>query len=126
MNKNTNLNKNVNHSFLLPFILSKLDVQVSDVESQLLDYLNGVFVLSLISFICLLNILFYIFANLYIKNSKYNDADKYPLLSKFCRRYSKVTLLYISIEAFTCIFCLLGLIVLSFYGMTTIVKFNIF
>ena len=81
---------------------------------------------SLVAFCCFINIVLYGLGYYLAQNSKYNDADKYPLLSKFCRRYSKVTLLYISIEAFTCIFCLLGLIVLSFYGMTTIVKFNIF
>ena len=30
MNKNTNLNKNVNHSFLLPFILETLDLNIPE------------------------------------------------------------------------------------------------
>jgi hypothetical protein len=43
----------VSYSFTVPLILSKLDIQINDSDSTLIQYSYGIFVLSLIGFFVL-------------------------------------------------------------------------
>jgi hypothetical protein len=82
-NKSTQSNstdsKDSNTSKLfLPFLLSFLDLKIEDSYARIIQLANGVFLLSLVAFFCLLNVFFYSIVLLLIKQASYET--KYPRL----------------------------------------------
>jgi hypothetical protein len=76
--ESTNNNSGTSKSFFLPFILSFLDIQISDTTSRIIELANGVFLLSIVAFICLFNVFLYSIVFLLIQKASYET--KYPRL----------------------------------------------
>ena len=95
---------NLSYSFALPFILSNLNIDVTN-SSSLVQIFYGIFLLSLIGFLCFINIIGYIIVYIYIGNMNYEI--KYPKLTKYINYYKKSSLVYIAIEVLLCFICLL-------------------
>ena len=98
-------------SVILPFILSSLNLNVSDNDTTLTQLSFGVFLLSLVALLCLINIVGYMIGYYLIHNGKYEE--KYPKLSRFITFYKKSTVFFIVIEILLCVICLLILLVFS-------------
>ena len=85
-----------NYSFYLPFILSKLDIEVSNTDSNIIQLSYAVLLLSVIALYCLFNIIGYMTANIIVKNSNYEE--KFPRLKNIINYYKKGSLLFIIID----------------------------
>ena len=94
------------------FILSQFNLNVDETASNLTQFSYGIFLLSLVALICFINVLGFMIT--YILIQKGNYEQKYPKLSKFINYYKKSTLIYVSIEAFLCLVCLILLVSYSF------------
>lgn len=70
---------NLKHSFLFSWILTNLDINVSDSATDITQLAYRVFLLSLIAILCFLNILGYLLA--YYLVQKGNYEEKYPKLA---------------------------------------------
>jgi len=119
-NKLSFLTLNKKQSLFLPAILSYLDVNLPDNSSTIVELSYAVFLLSLIAFLCFINVLF--FSVSYILVQKGNYELKYPKLKFFINYYKKTTLIYLFIEAILCSICLIILITFSFLYFYTGVK----
>lgn len=104
-------NYKYNYSFSLAFILSKLDINLSENASSLTQLSFSVFLLSLISFLCVLNIIGVLTAYIFIQKGNYEN--KYPRFGKLINYYKQSSLLYVIIEIIICLVCLLLLIFYS-------------
>jgi len=103
----------IRHSFsLFGFILSQFNLNVDDAASNFTQVSYGFLLLSLIALICFLNVIGYLIT--YILIQKGNYENKYPRLGKFINYYKKSTLLYVSVEAFLCLICLILMVFFSF------------
>jgi predicted RND superfamily exporter protein len=87
-------------------------VELTDSSSQLLQFSYGVFLGSLVSFFCLLNVIAYIITNYLLE--KVDFEKKYPKIGKYINRLKKVTLFYICIDL---LICLVWLLLLVFYSL---------
>ena len=121
MNQKVQINnrKNINHSFSLPLILGMLDIDPTQLNTNLSNYAYGVFLLSLVALLCFINVLFYITIHYLIQVRNYEL--KYPKLNKIINLYKKVNILYIFIEALICFVCL---ILIVFFSLICIYTFN--
>jgi len=90
------ISSSMSHSFFLPFILSKLDLNPPKDVTLVSDYALGVFILSLIVFFCFINVSGYFIVQYYIK--KYDIEDKYPKFKKMIKYYERMSLFSIAIE----------------------------
>ena len=113
--ESTNNNSGTSKSFFLPFILSFLDIPISDTTSRIIELANGVFLLSIVAFTCLFNVFLYSIVFLLIQKASYET--KYPRLLWFINFYKTTSLLYIAIEAFIGFSSLLFLIGFSLYAV---------
>ena len=108
-----NRNIKITQSFsLFSLILSQLNLNVDDTASNLTQFSYGIFLLSLVALICFINVLGFMIT--YILIQKGNYEHKYPKLSKIINYYKKSTLIYVSVEAFLCLVCLLLLVLFSY------------
>ena len=115
-----NLKKDgIKYSFLLPVILSKLDINLSDNASTFVNYSYGVFLLSLIALLCYINVLIYLF--IYIVIQKKDYESRYPRLKRFINYYKNMNLLFAIIESVLCFICLL---ILTSSSLVLIFKLN--
>lgn len=113
------INKNIlpiknnlySYSFYLPLILSKLELNVDDSSTSITQIFYGVFLLSLVALLCLINIIGYMLAYILINEKDYEN--KYPKLSKIINYYKKGSLIYMSFEVILCLTSLLLLTTLS-------------
>lgn len=101
----------LNYSFSLPLILSNLNINVGNDDSNLVQLSYGVFLISLVALICFIKIIGYIIVYFLIQSSNYEI--KYPRFSKYINRYKKVSLIYFAIEVLLCLICLLLLVFFS-------------
>ena len=101
------------YSYFLPFILSKVDSSILNSDISELAY--AVFLLSVITLYCLTNILLYFTSIIIIQQKNYEL--KYPKLKTVINYYKKFSIVYISIEIFFCVVCLLMLIISSLIFM---------
>jgi len=99
------------HSFLLTWILTNLDINVSSSDADITQLAYGVFLLSLIASLCFLNILGYFLAYYLVQKSNYEE--KYPKLTGLINYFKKVNLIFLVIEVLICLFCLASLILFS-------------
>ena len=97
---------------IFSLILSLLNLNVDDTASNLTQISYGYLLLSLVALICFINVLGFMIT--YILIQKGNYEQKYPKLRKFINYYKNTTLLFVSIEAFLCLICLLLMVFFSF------------
>ena len=116
-------NKNIKymHNFLFPFIMANLEV--GELNSPVAQLASSILLLSLVALFCLINIIIYGLGYYFSKETKYNDVNKYPFVSKIIKRYSTVTLFSIAIETVLCFMAILSLVgssIYILYSVTTI------
>jgi len=99
-------------SFFFSFIFSQLNLNVDETASNLTQVSYGFFLLSLVALVCFLNILGFMLTYILVKRGNYEI--KYPKLKKIIHYYQQMTLIYIFIEAFLCLICLICLAGFSF------------
>ena len=99
----------VSHSFAFPVILSMIDINVEHSSMTRLSF--SIFVLSLISLLCFINVIVYMTGYVLIQKKDYEN--KYPKFSRLIRFYQNSSLVYVIIEGIICISCLLVLVVFS-------------
>jgi hypothetical protein len=104
-------NNNVKYLFSFPFIFYNLDINISDSDPMITQLAYGVFLLSLVAFFCLINILGYLLAYYLIQKGNYEV--KYPKFARIINYYKKVNLFFLVIEAILCLTCLTILIFYS-------------
>lgn len=110
INKKKNKKKNlkiVNNFLPFTLILSKLDVNIPENASSLLQLSYGVFLLSLIALVCFINILGYFIAYILVLRGDYEN--KYPRLKWYINYYKKTTIIYLILEI---VFCFIALFLL--------------
>ena len=108
-----NINIKITHSFsLFGLIMSQLNLNVEDTASNLIQISYGFFLLSLVALVCFLNVVGFMITYILIQQGNYEK--KYPQLNRFINFYKKSTILYVSIEVFLCLICLLLLVGFSF------------
>ena len=96
-------------SFAFPVILSMIDINVEHSSMTRLSF--SIFVLSLISLLCFINVIVYMTGYVLIQKKDYEN--KYPKFSRLIRFYKNSSLVYVIIEGIICISCLLVLVVFS-------------
>jgi len=106
------MENNLKHSFLFSWILTNLDINVNSSDSDITQLAYGVFLLSLIAFLCFLNILGYLLAYYLIQKGNYEV--KYPKLAGLVNYYKKVNFIFLIIEVILCLTCLTILVLFSF------------
>lgn len=117
-----NRNIQITQSFaVFGYIFSQLNLNVEDTASSLIQVSYGVLLLSLVALICFINVLCFMVTYILIHKGDYEN--RYPKLQKFINYYKNTTLVYVSIEAFLCLICLILLVCFSFllvyYGIKT-------
>ena len=105
----TNLFINLKYSFIIPFIFLKLGNEIpADVE-PIITYSFNMFILSLITLVCLINIIGY-FISIYLIN-KYDVEKRYPKYIKIIRYFEKSQILFVIIEIIICFCCIIVIII---------------
>jgi hypothetical protein len=105
------INKYNKYSYIFPIILSKLDINLNDLEpSKQVFY--GYFLLSLVALFCFLNIIFYILGYYILQRGNYEE--KYPRLKPFINFYKNTNIILIIVESILCLICLLLMLIFSF------------
>ena len=102
----------ISYSFSLPLILSKLDINVTDLDSKFTHLSYGIFTLSLIGLLCFINIIGYMAVYIFLQEKDYET--KYPRLKIIINYYKKSSLVFIGIEI---LLCLTSLILLVFFSL---------
>ena len=100
---------NVSYSFYGPLILSKLDIQLTESDSDLITFAYVILTLSLIAFFCFINIIGYMIVYIIIQKSDLEAKIqvKYPRLGRYITYYKNSNLIFASIDVLTCLICLL-------------------
>ena len=107
--------KHYKHSYILGWILSNVNVEITESSSQLLQFSYGVFLGSIVTLFCVLNLAGYILTNYFL--AKIEFEKKYPKIGKYLNRFKKISLFYIIIDICICLY-LLSLLV--FYSLVII------
>ena len=109
-----NLIKNkieLSKSSLIPVILSKLDINLTDSSTTTTHLSYGVFMLSLIALLCFIKIMNYMLVYVIIQRGNYES--KYPKLINYINYYKNFSLIIIAVLVILCIICLLILVIFS-------------
>ena len=109
------INNNYKHSYILGWILTNVNVEITNSSSQLLQFSYGVFLGSIVTLFCVLNLAGYIITNSLL--AKVDFEKKYPKIGKYINRFKKISLFYICIDILICLY-LLSLLV--FYSLVII------
>ena len=121
----TNLFINLKYSFIIPFIFLKLCNEIpADVE-PIITYSFNMFILSLITLVCLINIIGY-FISIYLIN-KYDVEKRYPKYIKIIRYFEKSQILFVIIEIIEiiiCFSCLMAIVIINF-GLLSVFIYKI-
>ena len=121
----TNLFINLKYSFIIPFIFLKLVNEIpADVE-PIITYSFNMFILSLITLVCLINIIGY-FISIYLIN-KYDVEKRYPKYIKIIRYFEKSQILFVIIEIIEiiiCFSCLMAIVIINF-GLLSVFIYKI-
>lgn len=96
-------------SFILPFILSKIDL-VQD-NSSIKQIFSGILIISVVGLFCFINIVYYMTG--YILITRGNYEEKYPRLKRIIQYYKTTNLIFIFIEVILCFTCLLLITIFS-------------
>ena len=103
---------------LLKYILQVLDIKIPEGGEVIANFAFGVFVLSLVALLSLLNVLGY-FLSLFLIQ-KYDLNKKYPKLNRIVNYYEKSSLFMILIETLFCLGCLSFLVLSGFMYLKNI------
>ena len=121
----TNLFINLKYSFIIPFIFLKLGNEIpADVE-PIITYSFNMFILSLITLVCLINIIGY-FISIYLIN-KYDVEKRYPKYIKIIGYFEKSQILFVIIEIIEiiiCFSCLMAIVIINF-GLLSVFIYKI-
>ena len=121
----TNLFINLKYSFIIPFIFLKLGNEIpADVE-PIITYSFNMFILSLITLVCLINIIGY-FISIYLIN-KYDVEKRDPKYIKIIRYFEKSQILFVIIEIIEiiiCFSCLMAIVIINF-GLLSVFIYKI-
>ena len=118
----TNLFINLKYSFIIPFIFLKLGNEIpADVE-PIITYSFNMFILSLITLVCLINIIGY-FISIYLIN-KYDVEKRYPKYIKIIRYFEKCQILFVIIKIIVCFSCLMAFVIINF-GLLSVFIYKI-
>jgi hypothetical protein len=112
--------RSVKYAYIIPFIFTKLNPNVSTETDPLISYVFSMFMLNFIILICFFNIVGYILS-IYLVN-KYDIEVKFPKLKRYINFYkttSKFLLIFEIIFAFT---ILIFIILLNFFLFTALLK----
>ena len=81
-------------SFILPFILSKIDlVQESLCASSIKQIFSGILIISVVGLFCFINIVYFMTG--YILITRGNYEEKYPRLKRIIQYYKTTNLIFI-------------------------------
>jgi hypothetical protein len=112
--------KSYRQSFILPIILSILDINIPEGSENLTNYAFGVMVMSLIAILCFINVLGY-FISFYVLE-KYNIETRFPKLNKIKTYYQNTTLIFICFEALFCFLILFFLFITAYLYLKNILS----
>lgn len=104
-------------SIILGWILTNVNVEITDSSSQLLNFSYNIFVGSIVSFFCLINVIGFIITNYVLE--KIDLEKKYPRIGKYLNRFKKIALFYVCIDLFI---CFLWLVLLIYASLVIIAK----
>lgn len=105
------MKNNIKYLLSILFILINLNVKVNNTDPVITQLAYGVFLISLIALFCFINILGYIISYYLIQKGNYEL--RYPKMKRLINYFKGVKLIYLMIEGFLCLFCLMLLIVFS-------------
>ncbi len=111
---------NYQSSYILGWILSNINVEITDSSSQFLQFSYGIFCGSLITLFCFLNIVGYIITNYLF--SKVNFEKRFPnspKIGKYINRFRNISLFYICIDMLICLYLLCTMI---FYSLVIVAQ----
>jgi hypothetical protein len=96
----------VSYSFTVPLILSKLDIQLSDSDSDLIHFSYSILLLSLVALFCFINIIGYMIVYIIIQRSdlEVKIQEKYPRLSRYIMYYKNSNIIFAGLEVFSVYF----------------------
>ena len=118
---------NIQYCFIIPFILNSLGKEIPVLplgeggSEPIIKLFTGIFLLSILALLSLINILFYL-ASIHIINHSIRNKDsflkkyesKIPYLTKVINFYEKTSIYFIIFEFIFCIFCFIVLIYCSY------------
>ena len=115
-------NFQIQYSFILPFILSKIEwgdhVNVEPVGNS---YFLAVFLLGLVALSCFYNVMAYFFSLYLLQRYNIKEWVKYPKLQSIVKYYEKSGFIFIVVE---CIICVVALLILCISGAYFYFKFS--
>jgi hypothetical protein len=103
----------IKYIFSILFLLINFNVKVNDSDPVVTKLAYWVFLISLIALFCFINILGYIISYYLIQKRNYELRN--PKLKRLINYFKGVKLIYLIIEGFLCITCLILLIVFSIW-----------
>ena len=88
--------ENIKIRLLLPFLINTFDITLPEGSEKLVQYSFGVLILSLITLICFIQILFY-FIVINLSNNKIllDKLSQYPILLKIFNLYKQTRFAYL-------------------------------
>ena len=92
------------NAYILGWILSCVNVEITESSCQLLQFSYGVFLGSIVILFCVLNITAYILTNYLLEKADFEK--KYPTIGKYINRFRKISLFYICIDILICLYML--------------------
>nr|YP_010833247.1 hypothetical protein QLP03_mgp004 [Agaricus bitorquis]WFG53994.1 hypothetical protein [Agaricus bitorquis] len=109
----------IKHSLLFGFILNKLEIiengQIITGNNSQSDFYLGIFIITLICLLNVINLLGYIISNYLI--SKYEIETKFPKLKRLIKYFGKSSLFFILLEGIMCILFLMFMMIVSYILM---------
>ena len=109
---------NYKSSYILGWILTNVNVEITDSSSQFLQFSYGIFLGSIVTLFCLLNIVGYLITNyLFSKVDFEKKFQNYPKIGKYINRIRNISLFYICIDILICLYLLS---IMIFYSLVII------
>ena len=102
--KGGNFKNSNSNAYILGWILSNVNVEITENSSQILQFSYGVFLGSIVILFCVLNITGYLITNYLLE--KVELEKKYPSIGKYLNRFRKISLFYIFIDIVVCVYIL--------------------
>jgi hypothetical protein len=119
------------YSFILPWLLSNINVEITEGSSQLLQFSYGVLLGSLTALFCMFSIIGYLIVNYLLVKVEEDFERKYPKIWKYIIiRFKNVGLMFICIDIIIClvifIFICFLFICYCYTNFLFIIKYSLF
>lgn len=109
-----NNNKGFQFSFFW-LILNHYNIEVTEKYTELVQFANSIFILSVIAFLAIINVFFTVYVLNFIKGTNYEERLKnWPLFIKIIKFYTKTSKWGLIIEGLFALISVLSIILLSF------------